>query len=127
MFFIITILTFYPHLYFFTLCIFVIKMHFHLVCVQTGYFDETNVHLLNLEILLWLLGKACHLVEIIFAFGHFSTSLQGEEGQYTRDRQHGALDGKRHSGKIASVPFIFIMVIEFGSKGADIKALLRDS
>lgn len=29
--------------------------------------------------------------------------------------------------KNASVPFIFIMFIEFGSKGADIKGLLRDS
>lgn len=34
---------------------------------------------------------------------------------------------KRKKRKIASAPFIFIMFIEFGSKGADIKGLLRDS
>lgn len=39
----------------------------------------------------------------------------------------GGKKKKKKKRKIASAPFIFIMFIEFGSKGADIKGLLRDS
>ena len=56
-----------------------------------------------------------------------SASLSGEAGRRAVRPRGTARIARGSVEKIASVPFIFIMVIEFGSKGADIKGLLGDS